>query len=299
LPDFNNVGSGWNPAIEVGKSSNLELEGPTISGSTDEHFINVWENSLLEITNSNIAIGNASVGIGISGNSRLMLRDSTVTGTVENKLIANWDASSSDIQNSEIIVSSNDIGIGTYGNSRLFLGSSKLTGTISNNLMNINDGSSAQISESELVAQSGEKGIDVLGNSMLKFENSSLETVHHGLIVYRSSYAEVRKGASIKSISGNAAQISLGSGLEIPEDASIVSTENVALNLHLSSWTRINDGGNITIDGADSESDVYVSESSTLRVDNGNLIEKIHCWNNGTVYASEGTVTSLAPSCTE
>ena len=254
MPDYDNTGSDWNPAINVETNSSLSLENAEITGSTDGALVSISGVSVTEIQDSTLTVGSAEVGIEASGSSRLSFRNSTISGSV------------------------------------------------TDNLVNISDGSNAEIRESTVTATTSEtwsSGIYLSDASGLKLRESTVEASHRGMAVQRNSYAEMRNGSSITGSANHGVTVYGGAGLKIRSGSSVVSTGNSAIDISQGSWTEIDGGDGSTINRTDDGEDISVGTMSLLSIYDGNSIGEVGCYSKGYVSANEGTVTTLADSCTE
>ena len=190
LLNFNNTGSGWNPAIRVGDTSALNLNNSEISGETDSSLINIDRSSMLEVNDSTISgttgdsviyagreslldlensevSGNAESLISIDRGSTLQIESGTLSGTIEDALIGIHRGSSAEIRDeSELTVTNSRKGINVGGNSHLDFKNSQITGTVTDSLIQIWGGASAQISDSTMTVSSQDTGISIYGSSL-------------------------------------------------------------------------------------------------------------------------------------
>ena len=276
LLNFNNTGSGWNPAIRVGDASALNLNDSEVSGETDSSLINVDRSSMMEVNNSNISgtagdsliyagrqslldledstvSGTARSLIGIDRGSTLQIESGTLSGTVQDALIGINHGSNAEI-NDKSVISITSAAAGIYvGGSNLNFKNSSISGSVTQHLIGIENGSDAEISDSTLTLTSGKKGLSVAKNSHLKLRNSSITGPATDALV----------------------QINRVSSVDIENGSTLGQTN------------------------ADTP-DVKVDMLSFLGVwDSETSINKVNCSSKSHVETDEGTVTDLDPSCTE
>ncbi|MGA1713663.1 MAG: hypothetical protein ACO4CS_20455, partial [bacterium] len=164
------------------------------------------------------------------------------------------------------------------------------------------DGSNAEIRESTVTATTSEtwnSGIYLSDASGLKLRESTVEASHRGMAVQRNSYADMRNGSSITGSANHGVTVYGGAGLKIRSGSSVVSTGNSAIDISQGSWTEIDGGDGSTINRTDDGEDISVGTMSLLSIYEGNSIGEVGCYSKGYVSANEGTVTTLADSCTE
>jgi len=284
MPDFDNTGSGWNPAISVDINSTLELENAEISGCTDGTLIQfsnhsgggIWNSTItatstvvgsgsvisvdtgsaIEISDGSIITSTSTgVGIDVGWNSLLRFRDSTLAGTAtDGSLIGLANGSTGEIRNSTLTdLVSNEDGIRVSGGSRLNFRDSEISCTCTEGTMiAISGGSSTEIRDSSLELISGNRGVIVADSSELSFRNSTLSGLaNYELVsVTRASHAIIQRGSELSH--SNTSEVD----------------------------------------------DIEVSDLSFLNVWDSS-VNSVNCFSRGYVGADEGSVTDLAPSCTE
>jgi len=276
LLEFDNTGTGWNPAIRVGNASALNLNNSEISGETDDSLINIDRSSMLEVNDSTISgtagdaliyagreslldledstvSGTAGALIGIDRGSTLQIESGTLSGTAQDALIGINHGSNAEI-NDKSVISITSAAAGIYvGGSNLNFKNSSISGSVTQHLFGIENGSDAEISDSTLTLTSGKKGLTVAKNSHLKLRNSSLAGPATDALV----------------------QINRVSSVDIENGSTLGQTN------------------------ADTP-DVKVDMLSFLGVwDSETSINKVNCSSKSHVETDEGTVTDLDPSCTE
>jgi len=276
LLEFDNTGTGWNPAIRVGNASALNLNNSEISGETDDSLINIDRSSMLEIGTSSISgtagdkliyvgrqslleiqnstvSGTAGALLGVDRGSTLHIESGTFSGTAQDALIGINHGSNAEI-NDKSVISITSAAAGIYvGGSNLNFKNSSISGSVTQHLIGIESGSDAEISDSTLTLISGQKGLTVAKNSYLKLRNSSL----------------------VGPATDTLVQINRVSSVDIENGSTLGQTN------------------------ADTP-DVRVSDLSFLSIWNEDAsINKVDCNNKGYVSANEGIVTNLATSCTE
>ena len=161
LLDFNNTGSGWNPALEISGGSSVYINGAEITGSTDSALVSIEDGSIMEIRDSTLTVGSAAAGIEASGSSRLMFRNSTISGSVANSLVAVSDVSSSKIQDSTIILESGQRALDVVQSSVSRIENSNLSGTATNELVFVGRVSNVVIKNGSNLSQTNSESPDV------------------------------------------------------------------------------------------------------------------------------------------
>ena len=268
LLEFDNTGSGWNPAIRVGNASALNLNNSEISGETDESLINIDRSSMLEVNNSTI-LGTGGHALIYAGRASLLeIQNSTVSGTADT-LIAIDRASILNIQT------------GT------------LSGTVNDALVGINKGSSAEISDSSISGQQS-RGINLHLNSDLTLFNSLIDVKNDGIYATNGSQADLYY-TSVTTSNGVGIEVQFGSGIQVKENSKVISNSNFAISLIWNSIGNINSSESII--GANGP-DVKVSGRSTIYVGEDNQIGHVVCLGKSLVASTEGVITAL-DDCTE
>ena len=161
LLDFNNTGTGWNPALEISGGSSVYINGAEITGSTDSALVSIEDGSIMEIRDSTLTVGSAAAGIEASGSSRLMFRNSTISGSVANSLVAVSDVSSSKIQDSTIILESGQRALDVVQSSVSRIENSNLSGTATNELVSVGRVSNVVIKNGSNLSQTNSESPDV------------------------------------------------------------------------------------------------------------------------------------------
>jgi hypothetical protein len=154
MPDFNNTGSGWNPALELSAGSGVSISGAEISGSTDGALVSIKDGSITQIEASTltVGVGSASNAIDAFGSTRLILHNSTISGSVTDDLVNIGQGSTAQIRNSSSIS-----GTATVGG-----------------LVSINGSSSAEIRDSTVTLNSGGQAVSVKSSSHLNIRSSTI-----------------------------------------------------------------------------------------------------------------------------
>jgi len=229
MPDFDNSGSGWNPAINVQRNSNLVLENAVISGSTDGHLVSISAGSVTEIRDSTLTVGNAGAGIEAIGSSGLRFRNSTISGTVGGELVNIAEGSSAEIQDqSTLTITSGGQGLNVGGSSRLNLRNSTISGSVTYNLVSISDGSSAEVRDATLTLDSGEQAARVKSNSYLNIRSSTISgTATKELIDVRRVSHAIIDGSTLSQTSSDTPDVRVSkiSFLSVWGDSSLNSVD--------------------------------------------------------------------------
>ena len=263
LLEFDNTGTGWNPAIRVGNASALNLNNSEISGETDDSLINIDRSSMLEVNNSTI-LGTGGHALIYAGRASLLeIQNSTVSGTADT-LIAIDRASILNIQT------------GT------------LSGTVNDALVGINEGSSAEISDSSISGQQS-RGINLHLNSDLTLFNSLIDVKNDGIYATNGSQADLYY-TSVTTSNGVGIEVQFGSGIQVKENSKVISNSNFAISLIWNSIGNINSSESII--GANGP-DVKVSGRSTIYVGEDNQIGHVVCLGKSLVASTEGVITAL------
>ena len=304
MPDFDNSGSGWNPAINVQRNSNLVLENAVISASTDVALVSISAGSVTEIRDSTLTVGNAGAGIEAIGSSGLRFRNSTISGTVGGELVNIAEGSSAEIQDqSTLTITSGGQGLRVAGSSRLKFRNSTISGSVTDNLVSVSEGSSAQIEDSStLTITSGGQGLRVADSSQLIFKDSTISgTVTDGSLasVNAGSSAEVRDATLTLDSGTRALGVSRSSDLEIRNSKISGTATDELIRVTRGSNAIISNETTLSQTSSDTP-DVSVSNLSMLSIWNEEAsINKVDCYSKGYVSANEGIVTTLSESCTE
>ena len=279
MPDFNNTGSGWNPALNINTNSSLKLEGAEITGSTDGNMISISDGSVVGIENSTITATSALTGIALGGSSRLNFRKSTISGSVTDNFVSVSEGSSAQIEDSSTLtITSTGNGLRVSDSSQLKFRESTISGTVTDgSLVDIGSGSSTEIRDSTI---SG--------------------TVENSLVSVGAGSSAVVRDATLTLDSGEqAVEVTKSSDLTI-RISKISGTPTSQLNrVTRVSNATIRNETTLSQTGSDTP-DVSVSNLSFLSVYNEEAtINKVDCYSKGYVSANEGIVTDLATSCTE
>jgi hypothetical protein len=188
MPDYDNTGSDWNPALNIGSGSSVNINGAEISGSTDGVLVNISDGSTTAIENSTLTVGSAGAGLQVGGSSRLEFRNSTISGTVtDGSLVDIGSGSSTEIRDSTI------------------------SGTVTNSLVSVDAGSSAVVRDATLTLDSGEQAVGVSNSSNLTIRNSKISgTPTEQLIrVTRVSNAIIRNETTLSQTGSGTPDVSV------------------------------------------------------------------------------------------
>jgi len=212
MPDYDNTGSDWNPAIGVYTNSSLSLENAEISGSTDGALVAISAGSVTEIQDSTLTVGNAGAGIEASGSSRLSFRNSTISGTVTDNLVSVSNGSSADVRDSTLTITSGERGLRVAGSSQLKFRDSTISGTVTDgSLVSVDAGSSAEVRDATLTLDSGNRAVGVSESSHLQIRNSKISgTATDELIrVTRGSNAIISNETTLSQTSSDTPDVSV------------------------------------------------------------------------------------------
>ncbi len=176
MPDYDNTGSDWNPALSIGGGSSVNINSAEISASTDGPLVSISDGSITEIRESTLTVGNAAAGIEASGSSRLNFRNSTISGSVTDSLVNVSEGSSAKIEDSSTLtITSAENGLRVAGNSRLNFRNSTISGTVTDGgLVSVDAGSSAEVRDATLTFESGNRAVGVSDSSDLTIRSSTL-----------------------------------------------------------------------------------------------------------------------------
>ena len=176
MPDYDNTGSDWNPALSIGGGSSVNINSAEISASTDGPLVSISDGSITEIRESTLTVGNAAAGIEASGSSRLNFRNSTISGSVTDSLVNVSEGSSAKIEDSSTLtITSAENGLRVAGNSRLNFRNSTISGTVTDGgLVSVDAGSSAEVRDATLTLESGNRTVGVSDSSDLTIRSSTL-----------------------------------------------------------------------------------------------------------------------------
>jgi hypothetical protein len=303
MPDFNNTGSGWGPALSMSMGSSVEIRGAEISGSTDDELVDISDGSVMR------------------------MEDSTISGSATDNLVEIWDGSSAEIRDSTLTAGSAGSAIQASGSSRLEFRNSSISGSATDNLVRISDGSSAELRDStisgsttdgELVdisdgsvmrmedstltaANSAFSAIRAVGSSRLEFRNSSISASFTGVAlieVDEGSSGEIRDATLTLDSGQYAVSVADSSDLSIRSSTISGTATDALVDVRRVSNLIIRNESTLSQTGSETP-DVSVSNLSLLSVWSDSSINSVDCYAKGTVSADEGTVTDLATSCTE
>jgi hypothetical protein len=175
MPDFDNTGSGWNPALNIVGGSSVDINGAEISGSTDGLLVSNQEGSITRIEDSTLTVGNAGAGIEAYGSSRLVFRNSTISGTVGGELVNIAEGSSAQLRDSTLTITSGGQGLRVAGSSQLIFRDSTISGTVTDGgLVSVDAGSSAEVRDATLTLDNGDRAVGVSDSSDLTIRSSTL-----------------------------------------------------------------------------------------------------------------------------
>ena len=175
MPDYDNTGSDWNPAINIGSGSSVHINGAEISGSTDGALVSIEDGSFMEIRDSTLTVSSASAGLELGGSSRLKFRNSTISGSVTYPLVNISDGSSAEIRDqSTLTITSGEQGLSVGGSSQLKFRDSTISGTVTGGLVSVTAGSSAEVRDATLTLNSGEQAVAVSDSSDLTIRSSKI-----------------------------------------------------------------------------------------------------------------------------
>ena len=179
MPDFDNTGTGWNPAISLDTNSSLALENAVISGSTDGALVSISDGSITKIENSTLTVGSASNAIDAYGSTRIVLRNSNISGSVTDNLVNIDQGSTAQIRNS-----------------------SSISGSVGGALVGTSHGSSSDIRDSTFTLNNGNRALAVKESSNLEMWNSTLSgTATEELVdVRRLSNAIIRNESKLSQL---------------------------------------------------------------------------------------------------
>ena len=297
LLNFDNTGSGGNPAIGVHTNSNLKLQNAEISGSTDGALVSISDGSITEIRDSTLTVSSAENAIAASGSSRFNFQNSTISGSSAGSLVSISDGSSAKIQDSTIETISADNVLIVSGTSRLELNESQVTGNVTNNIINIINGSSADIHDSTIDMTNGDWGTAILISAASTLTTGGTEITSNkiGLYVERNSFADFGSGSSIKAGRLYRAGAVVGSsGMRIRPGSGMSSEGAAAMEIKNSSYVIAMDGANI--DRTDVGVDVEIGQMSSLTIwDGTDVVEEVSCWGRSLVFANESAITNELP----
>ena len=271
MPDFNNKGSGDNPAIGFSDGSNVGLGNIEISGSTDGGLFNC-DKSILNIQNLNISGNSDDALVGFFG-CKIWMTNTEITG--EANTLLDIGSSEIKIKNTSVTGKSND-----------------------SHLVYIGGNSGVSFRENSTITASEKNGIFLSGLSSLDFRDSTLSAKASTLKIEENSLATIRN-SSVNAADGYGVEVVRGSGLRIYAPSTILATNDPAILARQAAWVEINDGQGTTINRTDLGSDISIRSASFMAVGEGNQIEDIECSLKSVVQADEGTVSMLDPSCTE
>ena len=297
LLNFDNTGSGGNPAIGVHTNSNLSLENAEISGSTDGALVSISDGSITAIRDSTLTVSSAENAIAASGSSRFNFQNSTISGSSAGSLVSISDGSSAKIQDSTIETNSADNVLIVSGTSRLELNESQVTGNVTNNIINIINGSSADIHDSTIDMTNGDWGTAILISAASTLTTGGTEITSNkiGLYVERNSFADFGSGSSIKAGRLYRAGAVVGSsGMRIRPGSGMSSEGAAAMEIKNSSYVIAMDGANI--DRTDVGVDVEIGQMSSLTIWEGtDVVWEVSCWGRSLVFANESAITNELP----
>ena len=203
LLDFNNVGSGWSPAIQITEGSNVDLENVQITGSTDEALIGIDRGSTAEIRNANIS-GDFDTLMMIGQSSYVGLNRSSLAGNAIGKLIGVFQLSTLTVRDSSIDSNSRGDGINLSNSSNLQLENVNIDSE--DNSLYLTTGSVAQIR----------------GNSNINSANGP------SVVIDRGSGVRLGFGPKINSINDSVFEIRKSSWLDMDGFEEVgVPTENL------------------------------------------------------------------------
>ena len=297
LLNFDNTGSGGNPAIGVHTNSNLKLQNAEISGSTDGALVSISDGSITAIRDSTLTVSSAENAIAASGSSRFNFQNSTISGSSAGSLVSISDGSSAKIQDSTIETNSADNVLIVSGTSRLELNESQVTGNVTNNIINIINGSSADIHDSTIDMTNGDWGTAILISAASTLTTGGTEITSNkiGLYVERNSFADFGSGSSIKAGRLYTAGAVVGSsGMRIRPGSGMSSEGAAAMEIKNSSYVIAMDGANI--DRTDVGVDVEIGQMSSLTIWEGtDVVWEVSCWGRSLVFANESAITNELP----
>ena len=279
MPDYDNTGSDWNPALSIGGGSSVNINSAEISASTDGPLVSISDGSITEIRESTLTVGNAAAGIEASGSSRLNFRNSTISGSVTDSLVNVSEGSSAKIEDSSTLtITSAENGLRVAGNSRLNFRNSTISGTVTDNLVSVSNRSSADVRDSTLsgtVTDGGLVSVDAGSSAEVRDATLTLESGNRAVGVSDSSDLTIRSS----TLSGTATE-------------ELVDLRRIS-NVIIRNESKLSQSGSDT-------PDVRVSNLSMLSIRNEEAsINKVDCYSKGYVSANEGIVTTLSESCTE
>ena len=201
--DFDNTGSGWNPAIHISNGSNVDLENVQITGSTDEALIGIDRGSTAEIRNANIS-GDFDTLMMIGQSSYVGLNRSSLAGNAIGKLIGVFQLSTLTVRDSSIDSNSRGDGINLSNSSNLQLENVNIDSE--DNSLYLTTGSVAQIR----------------GNSNINSANGP------SVVIDRGSGVRLGFGPKINSINDSVFEIRKSSWLDMDGFEEVgVPTENL------------------------------------------------------------------------
>ena len=268
--DFNNKGSGDNPAIKF-FGSNVGLGNIEISGSTDGGLLNC-DKSILNIENLNISGNSDDALVGFFG-CKIWMANTVITGEANTLL---------DIGSSEIKIKNTSVTGKSYDSHLVYIGGN----------------SGVSFRENSTITASEKNGIFLSGLSSLDFRDSTLSAKASTLNIQENSLATIRN-SSVNAADGYGVEVVRGSGLRIYAPSTILATNDPAILARQAAWVEVNDGLGTVINRTDSGADISLNSASFMAVGEKNVIEEIECSFKSYVQADDGTVTTLSSSCTE
>ena len=263
LLNFNNTGSGWNPAIHIGNGSSVNFHNAEISGSTDGQLINIEDGATVSFEKLTLT-GESTENdlIGIRRNSHMNFRNSTISGTATNSLISISDSSSAQVRDSSFTLSADVTAIGLTSSSNLRLENSSITGDGNKTLVSIHHGSYGEIRDTTLIG--GTQNVIDVDQSRLSLRDSSISNKGGDslLFIHQGSSGIVRD-SSLTSASEIGIDVDSG---ELNFRNSQLAASDRGMRLYQNTFAAIWDGSSVssTVGRA-----IELSKGSGLRVRSG------------------------------